>query len=114
VRDGWVDFGYQGQRTQEIARDIAVEHVAWFYLYAKRLNEPVLREALMACGATDEEARTFARALVERIRQLGPVRLASLAHGKPSDSLAHGRPPASDSGQPAPASVVAEPRIQAG
>jgi hypothetical protein len=82
VRDGRVNFGYQGQRTQEIARDIAVEHVAWFYSYAKRLNEPVLRDALMACGATDEEARTFARALVERIRQLGAVGLSALDPGE--------------------------------
>ena len=71
VRDGWVTFGYQGQRTAEIARDITVEHVEWFYRYAKRVKEPALRQALLACGATDEEAATFARALVERIRQLG-------------------------------------------
>ena len=71
VRDGWVNFGYQGQRTAEIARDIPVEHVEWFYRYARRLKEPTLREALLACGATEEEAAAFARALVERIRQLG-------------------------------------------
>jgi hypothetical protein len=83
VRGEWVNFGYQGQRTQEIARDITVEHVAWFHSYASRLKEPVLRQALLACGATDDEAATFARSLVERIRQLGEaVRLAPLAHGK--------------------------------
>jgi hypothetical protein len=71
VRDGWVNFGYQGQRTAEIARDITVEHVEWFHRYARRLTEPALRQALLVCGATDEEARTFARALVDRIRQLG-------------------------------------------
>ena len=86
VRDGWVNFGYQGQRTQEIARDITSEHVAWFYTYASRLKEPVLRQALLACGATDEEAATFAGALVDRIRQLGEacgaLRLAPLAQGR--------------------------------
>ena len=71
VRDGWVNFGYLGQRTGEIARDIPVEHVEWFYRYARRLKEPALREALLACGATEDEASTFAGALVERIRQLG-------------------------------------------
>jgi hypothetical protein len=35
------------------------------------LTEPVLRRGLLACGATDEEADAFARALVERIRQIG-------------------------------------------
>ena len=71
VRDGWVNFGYQGQRTAEIARNISVDHVAWFYRYASRLTEPALRHGLCACGATDEEARRFARAILERIRQLG-------------------------------------------
>ena len=71
VRDGWVNFGYQGQRTAEIARDITVEHVEWFYRYAKRLKEPALHQALLVCGATEDEATAFARALVERIRQLG-------------------------------------------
>jgi hypothetical protein len=71
VRDEWVNFGYQGQRTSEIARDITVEHVAWFHTYASRLKEPALRQALLVCGATDLEAATFARSLVERIGQLG-------------------------------------------
>ena len=71
VRDGWVNFGYQGQRTAEIARDISVEDVEWFYKYARRLGEPALRQALLACGATEDEAVNFAGALVTRIRQLG-------------------------------------------
>ena len=79
VRDGWVNFGYQGQRTAEIARGITVEHVEWFYRYAKRLKEPALRQALLACGATEEEAATFAAALVERIRQLGEACGAAFA-----------------------------------
>ena len=66
-----VNFGYQGQRTAEIARGITVEDVAWFYGYARRLTEAALRGGLLACGATDEEATRFARALIERIRQLG-------------------------------------------
>ena len=71
VRDGFVHFAYQGQRTAEIARDVTVDDVEWFYGYAGRLTEPALRQALMACGATSEEADTFAASLVGRIRQLG-------------------------------------------
>ena len=71
VKDEWVNFGYQGQRTAEIARDITVEHVEWFYRYARRLSEPSLRQALLACGATEDEAAIFASSLVERVRQLG-------------------------------------------
>jgi hypothetical protein len=71
VKDGFVNFGYQGQRTSEIARGITVEHGAWFYRYARRVTAPALRDALLASGATREEADTFARAIVERVRQLG-------------------------------------------
>ena len=71
VSDGFVNFGYQGQRTAEIARGITVEDAAWFYGYAGRLSEPALRGGLAACGATPEEAARFARALVDRIQQIG-------------------------------------------
>jgi hypothetical protein len=71
VADGVVSFGYQGQRTAEIARGISVEHAAWFYEYARRLREPALREGLMACGATNDEAARFARAIMSRIDQIG-------------------------------------------
>ena len=76
--------GYQGQRTAEIARDITVEHAAWFFRYARRLTEPVLRQGLLACGATPEEADTFARSLVERIRQIGEAAEGSLAEADDS------------------------------
>jgi hypothetical protein len=71
VKDGIVQFGYVGQRTADVAYDIPVEHVAWFYDRAKQLTEPLLREGLLASGATDEESARFARALLDRIRQLG-------------------------------------------
>jgi hypothetical protein len=75
VRDGFVNFGYQGQRTAEIARAISRSNTsAWFFRYARRLTEPVLRQGLLACGATEEEADLFARSLVERIRQVGEAR----------------------------------------
>lgn len=71
VRDGWVNFGYQGQRTSEIARNISTEDVAWFCRYANRLTHRALRDGLLACGATAGEAERFALALLDRIRQLG-------------------------------------------
>jgi hypothetical protein len=69
--DGIVTFGYVGQRTADVAFDIPVDHVRWFHQYASRLTEALLREALLASGATEEEAGRFARALLERITQLG-------------------------------------------
>jgi hypothetical protein len=71
VTDGWVNFGYAGQRTSEIARGITVDDARWFYKYARRLTQGGLRQALLVCGATDDEATRFARAILERIRQLG-------------------------------------------
>jgi hypothetical protein len=71
VRDGWVNFGYQGQRTAEITRGISVEDVAWFYEYTRRLTFASVRTGLLTCGATDEEAARFAAAIIERVRQLG-------------------------------------------
>jgi hypothetical protein len=71
VRDGFVSFSYQGQRTAEIARGITVEDAAWFYKYARRLDERALRDGLLASGAADDEATRFARALRDRIRQIG-------------------------------------------
>jgi hypothetical protein len=73
VKEGIVQFGYVGQRTADVASDIPVDHVRWFHSHAKRLTEPLLREGLLASGATEEEATRFARALVARIRQLGDV-----------------------------------------
>jgi hypothetical protein len=71
VTDGFVNFGYQGQRTAEIARGITVEDAAWFHRYASRLTESTLRGGLLACGATPEEAARFARALIDRVQQIG-------------------------------------------
>ncbi len=73
VQDGRVNFGYQGQRTAEIARGISVDDVRWFVQYASRVQAPALEAALRACGATDDEALRFARALVDRIGQLAAV-----------------------------------------
>ena len=71
--DGIVQFGYVGQRTADVAYDIPVAHVAWFHERARHLTEPLLREALLASGATEEEAARFARALRDRIGQLGKI-----------------------------------------
>jgi hypothetical protein len=71
VVDGVVSFGYQGQRTAEIARGITLADAEWLYSYAGRLSEPALRGGFTASGATDEEAARFAAALFHRIQQIG-------------------------------------------
>jgi hypothetical protein len=70
VGEGFVQFGYVGQRTADVADAIPIEHVAWFCERTARIDEALLREGLLASGATDDEAARFARALVDRMRQL--------------------------------------------
>jgi hypothetical protein len=71
VQDGVVHFGYQGQRTAEIARGITVEDARWFFGYAGRIGESAIGQGLLAAGADPDEARRFAHALADRIRLLG-------------------------------------------
>ena len=70
VDEGRVRFGYTGQRTADIAGDITTDHARWFHGYAGRLTERQLTDGLLASGATGEEATRFARAIIDRIRQL--------------------------------------------
>ena len=74
VEDGLVRFGYAGQRTADVAEGIPVEHVRWFHALIDRLTEAHLREGLLASGATDDEAARFARAIRDRIDQLGDTK----------------------------------------
>ena len=70
VSDGYVQFGYAGQRTADVARDITVEHVRWLLPHLARLDEDFFRTALRVSGATDEEEPQFTRALLARIEAL--------------------------------------------
>ena len=68
-----VYFGYVGQRTADVAHNISPSDVRWLYRYLGRITDVQMREGLLASGATDEEADRFARALRDRIGQLGRV-----------------------------------------
>ena len=70
VDEGIVRFGYAGQRTEDVAIGITTEDARWLYRYVGRLTDRQLREALLASGASDEEATTFSAALRGRIDQL--------------------------------------------
>jgi hypothetical protein len=73
VKDGVVQWGYTGQRTDEATEGIKVGDVRWLYSYLGRVTDGQLREGLLASGATREEADCFTRALRGRIEQLGRV-----------------------------------------
>jgi hypothetical protein len=70
VERGLVMFGYAGQHTADIAHDISVDHARWFCAIVSRLSERQIIDALAASGASDEEQRCFARAIMARINQL--------------------------------------------
>src|SRR4029079_14350631 len=73
VANGFVQFGYSGQRTADARADIPVEDVAWCCPYLGRLTDVQLRAALTASGATPEENESFAlslRDLIERLRRV--------------------------------------------
>jgi hypothetical protein len=71
VDAGMVQFGYAGQRTADVSEGIRLEDVRWLYRYLGRISDAQLREALLASGASDEEAASFGRSLRDRISQLG-------------------------------------------
>jgi hypothetical protein len=78
VEDGFVRFGYAGQRTADVAEGIRVSDVAWVCTYLGGLTDEQLVTALHASGASDDEAWRFARAVRQRIEQLQRVAAGDL------------------------------------
>lgn len=71
VEDGFVKFGYAGQRTSDVAEGIRAMDVNWLLRYLGAISDDQLADALCASGALDEEVAVFSRALRDRISQLG-------------------------------------------
>ena len=74
---GFVGFGFEGKRTQDMVRGIRVEDVRWLMRYLGKVTDEQLRAGLVASGATAEEVSCFSKALRERINQLQKVALVS-------------------------------------
>jgi hypothetical protein len=70
VEDGFVKWGYTGQRTDEATEGITVEDVRWLYRYVGRITDQQLTEGLLESGATRQEADCFKQAVRARINQL--------------------------------------------
>lgn len=73
VVNGFVQFGFTGQRTGDARANILVEDVRWLCLYLGRITDDQLRAALKASGATPEEMDSFTASLRARIKQLQDV-----------------------------------------
>ena len=73
VSDGFVQFGYTGQRTGDARAGIRADHVRWLCRYLGRITDAQLRDALEASGATEAETASFTASLRSRIQQLSGV-----------------------------------------
>ena len=71
VNDGFVSFGYRASARPRLPAASPWRTSPGSTRTARRLTEQALHGGLVASGATEEEAARFARALTDRIRQLG-------------------------------------------
>jgi hypothetical protein len=69
----FVQWGYSGQRTGDIAKGIRVSDARWLLQYLGRLSDDQIASAVGASGGTAEEAACFTRALVARLNQLRAI-----------------------------------------
>jgi hypothetical protein len=79
VTNGFVQFGYTGQRTADARSSIRAEDIAWLNQYLGRITDDQLRAALDASGATSEETESFATSLRARITQLQSVAAGAIS-----------------------------------
>lgn len=70
VDDGYVRFGYTGQRTADLAEGIRAADARWLLDRLRGLSAVQMRAAVLASGGTAEEATVFARALRTRLDRL--------------------------------------------
>ena len=76
VTNGFVQFGYTGQRTVDARANITAADVQWLCRYLGRITDEQFRVALTASGATPEEVELFAQSLRGRVQQLKDISAA--------------------------------------
>lgn len=70
VTNGYVQFGFTGQRTADARASITPDDVRWLCRYLGRITDDQLRTALQVSGATPDEVDSFTASLRSRIDQL--------------------------------------------
>jgi hypothetical protein len=73
VKDGVVEWGFQGQHTASVAKNITVSDVQWILQYVGRITDAQILTGLRASGATPEEIGMIAPAFRARIDQMRQV-----------------------------------------
>ena len=75
VKNGFIEWGWSGQHTENIADGIPIVDVKWLLQYLGRISDDQLRAGLQASGATPEEVERFAEGIRNRIQQLSKLAL---------------------------------------
>lgn len=70
MRNGEVEFGYEGHMRQGFQTGIHPSDIAWLMKYLGQITDQQLRAGLRASGATAEEEGCFAKAIRARIEEL--------------------------------------------
>lgn len=73
IRDGGIHWGYSGQHTDLMVRDIRFGDVSWLMQYLGRVSDEQLRAGLLSSGASEEETALYVEGLRMRIGQLQAV-----------------------------------------
>jgi hypothetical protein len=73
VKDGAIDWGYRGTKSDRMRDGIRVSDIRWLLQYLGRLSDAQIREGLLASGATRDEAYFYTMALRKRIGGLEQV-----------------------------------------
>ncbi len=73
VRQGEIEFGFNGKHGEDLKYGITVDDVRWLLPYLLRVTPEELRAGLRAAGATERQTACWATAIEERIRRLQAV-----------------------------------------
>jgi hypothetical protein len=71
--NGELRWGYVGQHSSLLTKDIRPGDIAWLMQYLGRVTDDQLRAGLLASGASDEETAVYLQALRMRIGELQAV-----------------------------------------
>jgi len=71
--DKGIHWGYSGQHTSLLTRDVGPAEIAWLLQYLRRITDDQLRAGLISSGASEEETRYYCEGLRQRIRELEQI-----------------------------------------
>lgn len=70
LKNGNIAWGYSGQHSDLITRNLQFSDIAWLLKYLGRVTDEQLREGLLSSGASAEATESYVEALRMRIHEL--------------------------------------------